>query len=376
MFPGCPRPPDWSLDWEPLVLRFAWLRALAGTPQDPAYHAEGYVLTHTRMVVEAMTADAGWRALPPERRTPLFAAALLHDVAKPARTQIGAYGSIRSPGHARAGARLALELLTRGEGFAAAAPFPQRETVARLVRAHGLPLWLLEKPDPQRAVLAASMSARLEDVAALAEADVRGRVCADQQELLDRVALFRAACAELGCLDRPYAFASDHSRFVYFRDPTKSPTYAAFDDTVCEVTLMAGLPSAGKDSWIARHAPDLPVISLDVIRRELRVSPRGDQGAVAARARERARELLRRQQSFVWNATNTTRAGRAALIDLFAAYHTRIRIVYVDVPWNVLLRRNQQREHSVPEAVIERMLRQLEVPDLTEAHRVEWHWRD
>ena len=139
---------------------------------------------------------------------------------------------------------------------------------------------------------------------------------------------------------------------------------------------MSGLPGAGKDTWIVRHAPDLPVISLDMIRRELKVTPSDDQGAVAALAKSRARELLRRQQSFIWNATNITRALRTSLIDLFAAYHARIRIVYVDAPWEVILRRNQEREASVPEPVIARMLRKLEVPDLTEAHTVEWVWRE
>jgi predicted kinase len=311
-----------------------------------------------------------------ERRSALFAAALLHDVAKPACTQIASDGRISSPGHARAGAAMAREILTRGEGFSVAAPFPQREMVARLVRSHGLPLWFLEKRDPQRAVIAASMSARLDDVASLAEADVRGRICADQQRLLERVAFFRTYCEEQACLAQPYVFVSDHSRFVYFRDPAKSPTYAAYDDTVCQVTLMSGLPGAGKDTWIARHAPDLPVISLDTIRRELKVTPADDQGAVAALAKSRARELLRRQQSFVWNATNITRALRAALIDLFAAYSARIRIVYVDAPWELILRRNQERESSVPEPVVARMLRKLEVPDAAEAHTVEWVWRE
>jgi predicted kinase len=385
-FPGCPEPPDWTLDWEALTQRFAWLRALEGTPQEPDYHAEGDVLTHTRLVAEALIADAliadaliagaGWRALEPERRSTLFVAALLHDVAKPACTQIAADGGVSSPGHARAGATMAREILTRGEGFMAAMQFPQREVVARLVRLHGLPLWFLEKRDPQRAVLTASMSARLDDVAALAEADVRGRICADQRGLLDRVALFRSYCEEQACLTQPYAFASDHSRFIYFRDPAKAPTYAAYDDTVCEVILMSGLPGAGKDTWIARHAPDLPVISLDAIRREMKVTPADDQGAVAALAKSRARELLRRQRSFVWNATNITHTLRAALIDLFAAYHARIRIVYVDAPWDVILRRNQEREASVPEPVIARMLRKLEVPDPTEAHAVEWVWRE
>jgi predicted kinase len=375
-FPNCPEPPSWSLDWEAVTQRFTWLRALEETPQEPEYHAEGDVLTHTRMVAEALAADVGWRALAQERGSALFAAALLHDVAKPACTQIAPDGSISSPGHARAGAAMARGILAHSESVAEAMPFPVREAVARLVRSHGLPLWFLEKRDPQRAVLAASMSARLDDVATLAEADVRGRLCVDQQGLLERVAFFRAYCEEQACLTQPYTFASDHSRFMYFRDPTKAPTYAAYDDTVCDVTLMSGLPGAGKDTWIARHAPDLPVISLDAIRRDLKVTPADDQGGVAALAKSRARELLRRQQSFIWNATNITHTLRVSLIDLFAAYHARIHIVYVDTPWETILRRNQERESSVPEPVIARMLRKLEVPDLTEAHTVEWVWRE
>jgi hypothetical protein len=34
--------------------------------------------------------------------------------------------------------------------------------------------------------------------------------------------------------------------------------------------------------------------------------------------------------------------------------------------------RNKQREHAVPARVIERLASKLEVPDLTEAHAVEW----
>jgi predicted kinase len=91
-------------------------------------------------------------------------------------------------------------------------------------------------------------------------------------------------------------------------------------------------------------------------------------------ARARARDLLRRQQSFIWNATNITPTLRAQLITLFAAYHARVRIVYLDAPFATLLARNQAREHAVPEAVIHRMARHLEIPDATEAPSVEWIW--
>jgi predicted kinase len=86
----------------------------------------------------------------------------------------------------------------------------------------------------------------------------------------------------------------------------------------------------------------------------------------------RPAELLRRRQPFAWNATNVTRQVRAPLIELFASYRARVRVVYVDAPFDSVIARNQQRENAVPARVIERLASKLEAPDLTEAHIVEW----
>jgi predicted kinase len=375
VFPHVPTPPEWRVEWEAIADRFAWIQSLAGVQQDPAYHAEGDVLIHTRMVAEALVALDAWRALPPDERGLLFAAALLHDIAKPSRTRLDLDGHISSPGHARAGATLAHYLLWTGVGLGSAPPFPWREAVARLVRHHGLPLWFYFKDDPRRTVLAAAETARLDHVALLAEADVRGRICVDQHEMLDRIALFRAFSDEVGCAEGPYRFASDHSRFHYFASPPGTqpdPARAVFDDTTCEVILLTGLPGSGKDTWIAAHRPDWPVVSLDAIRRERRIVPTADQGAVAQEAQARAREMLRHRESFIWNATNTTRAARAKLSVLFSSYRARVNIVYLDAPSDAVLRRNHARAQPVPDAVIHRMAGRLEIPDTTEAHSVEY----
>jgi predicted kinase len=56
-----------------------------------------------------------------------------------------------------------------------------------------------------------------------------------------------------------------------------------------------------------------------------------DRGRVIYAAKDKAREYLRSKQSFVWNATNTTRSLRQQLIDFFVNYQARIRIVYLEV---------------------------------------------
>jgi predicted kinase len=357
--------------WEQLDGGYPWVRDLAGCPQDPIYHAEGDVWVHTRMVCEALAALPAWRDLAEEERRVVFAAALLHDVAKPQCTRTEADGRISSRGHSRRGSIQARQILWRLE-----VPFAVREQVAALVRHHQVPYFLLDRDDAQRLCIEVSQTALCDHLALLAEADVRGRVCADQGRLLDNIALFREFCVEQGCLSGPRPFTSDHARFLYFAQPGRHPDAPAHEDFRAEVVLMSGLPGAGKDHYVRGHLADQPVIALDAVRAELDVAPTDDQGAVVSRAREQARDYLRQGRSFVWNATNISRQLRGESVRRFAAYNARIRIVYVEAPAAVLSAQNRQRPAPVPEAVIERLLERWEVPDRTEAHRVEWVVRE
>ncbi|MEG5058025.1 AAA family ATPase [Microcoleus sp. A2-C5] len=367
-FPFCPEPPDWFLDWGSIQNHFDWIQNLEGCQQDPIYHAEGDVLIHTKMVCEALISSLNWRQLGVQERSMLFAAALLHDVAKPAFTKIEENGRISSKGHARQGARMVRQILSQ---FDPPVQFSIRETVCAIVQFGSLPIWLLDKPNPQQSVIKASQVVRCDFLALLAEADVRGRECSDRQEILDKIELFREFCQENNCLNSPRQFPSAHSRFIYFRKDNGNPDAEMFDDTKCEVVLMSGLPGSGKDYWIKENLPSLPVISLDALRLEMNISPEKNQSAILDKAKQRAKEYLRSRTSFVWNATNTSKQMRQQLIDLFAAYNARIRIVYLEVPLEEVLRRNSSRNAPVPEAVIRKLAERLDIPDITEAHQVD-----
>jgi putative nucleotidyltransferase with HDIG domain len=365
-FPWCPAPPDYAVNWEQLEQEFPQLRRLEGCPQDAVHHAEGDVLVHTRMVVEALISLSGWRALPQPEREIVFTAALLHDIAKPDCTRVEE-GRITSRGHSKRGA-IKTRTLLWGMNF----PFEAREQVAALIRFHQIPFFLIDKADSRRVLYEVSQSARCDLLALVAEADARGRVCEDAQRLLDNISLFTQYAGEHNCLSRPRPFPNDHSRFLYFRREGRDPDYAAFDDTVCEVVLMSGLPGAGKDFWVAENLPNLPVISLDALRREMKIAPTDNQGPVVSRAREAARERLRKRRPFVWNATNISRQMRELSINLFAAYNARVRVVYVEATEARLFAQNRERADSVPAEVIRKLTARWEVPDLTEAHRIRW----
>jgi predicted kinase len=365
--PPCPQPPDWQVSWDTLDAAYGWVRNLKGCPQDPVRHAEGDVWIHVRMVCTEMAALPAWRDLPPDDRRVVFAAALLHDVAKPACTRLDPDGRLSARGHAWRGAIMARRILWR-----LGVPFEPRERVCALVRHHLVPLYLLEREDSRRHAIEVSQTARCDHLGILSEADARGRICPDPQRLLDNIALFRSFCTELGVSSGPMAFPSDHARFLYFRDPARQPDTPAYEEFTCDVVLMSGLPGAGKDHWLKTNLPGWPVVSLDAVRAELGVAPGEPQGPVLARARELARGHLREKQSFAWNATNLSRQVRSECVRLFADYGARVRLVYVEAPPEKLYLQNRQRRGRVPEGVIERLLDRWEVPDLTEAHQVEW----
>lgn len=355
------------MDWDGLVADHPVLLEMKGCPQEPEFHAEGDVWTHVQMVLAEMAALPAWRDLPEPERVELFAAAVLHDVAKPRCTR-EIDGRIRSPKHAGVGSLLSRRMLWE-MGF----PFAARERIAALVRFHQKVFHFLDRPDPHRLAAEISLSVRPDRLAILAEADARGRVCADQGRTLDAVGLFVEFCRDEGCLEAPRRFASGHTRFTFFRDPSRSPDVEVYDDTVCRVTLMSGLPGSGKDRWIDANAGDLPVVSLDDLREEMGADATGSQGAVVDRARELARGHLRRREDFVWNATSLSRQLRRQCVDLFAGYRARVRIVYVEAPADELRDRNRRRARPVPWPAIEDLMtRRWEVPDLTEAHEVEW----
>lgn len=225
-----------------------------------------------------------------------------------------------------------------------------REAICGIVRHHQVPFFLIEGDDPDRLALFVSHHARCDWLALVTEADARGRHCDDLPRLLDNVALFVEHCRELGCLTEPYAFASDHARFLYFRGRTRSRHAPAHDDTRSQVTMMSGLPAAGKSRWIASHAAGQAVVSLDALRAELDVDPSDEQGAVVQEARARAAAFLRAGEPFVWDATNVSEEVRKRAIDFFADYHARVRVVHVEADESALRARNGARQHPVPGA--------------------------
>jgi predicted kinase len=362
--------PGKSPDYAACLAAFPALELAKTTPQDPRYHGEGDVWTHTMMVVDALLALPQYQAASRADQEVVFLAALLHDVAKHSTTVIDPVtGAIGQPGHSRKGAidaRIAL--------WDAGAPFAVREAVCRLISVHQVPFFALEgsrrgKP-PEFIARELSWHVSLPLLAMLAEADMRGRICADAQRVLDNIALFCELARDDGCFEQPRAFADAHTAVSYFRGADVHPDYPLFQEPGSRVIVMSGLPASGKNTWVNAHYPDLPVISFDDAREELGLRHGKNEGKVAHLAIERARELLRRKTPFVWNATNLSELMRKKTLDLLYAYHAEVELVYLEKPRAELLRRNSRRDTSLSNKTLTGMLHRWDLPLPTEAHRV------
>ena len=342
----------------------SWATDMAECQQDAEWHAEGDVWTHTKMVCAELEKLDGWTGLSREDQLVLLFTALLHDSAKPATSRFDPdTGHITSPKHALKGEHLARRILRDLD-----CDVPTRERIARMVRFHGRPVFLMEREVPENEVIRMSLLLNNRLLHLFALADMRGRHTDATTRGEDDLAYWQITAEDCDCYTQPYPFATDHARFTFCNSETPNRHYVPHEDFSCTVTMVSGYPGAGKDTWLANHRPELPVVSLDACREELGISPTGNQGRVLQAAREQAVQLLRAGTDFAYSATNLTRMVRAKWIELFADYGARIEIVYVEPPFETVLRQNRSRDRVVPEDVIRSLANRVEPPTLLEAH--------
>jgi putative nucleotidyltransferase with HDIG domain len=341
-----------------------WAHAMAACQQDAQWHAEGDVWTHTQMVCHELERQPEWASLDRPQQVILLFTGLFHDAGKPATTAPDPEtGRLRSPKHALVGSEIARSVLRELE-----CDLITREQIAALVRHHGRPPYLLESKKPEQDVIRLSWLVNNRLLYHFALADTRGRDTKEMSRPEDNLHLWKLVAEENRCFDGPYTFANEQARFLFYRDQLSSLHYTPHLNYKCNVTMMSGLPGAGKDTWLARFRPTLPVVALDAIREDLDVEATDNQGEVIQTAREACRKYLRAGQHFAFNATNITRQMRQRWIDLFTDYAARIEIIYLEPPVSMILAQNKQRTNPVPEKVVLRLLEKLEPPNITEAH--------
>ena len=375
-----PSAPDFKYDFDGLrnTAFGRWFDQMAKTKQNPVWHGEGDVWTHTQMVCAQLVKMPQFRALPEHRQQMMALAALLHDVGKIPATRLE-NGEWTSPHHGSAGAQMVRQVLwTEFDMCGTKEKQLFRETVCALIRYHMQPAHIFQIKNGERKMLKIAANGLLmpdftwEMICLLALADVQGRIADCTQEQIDNVLLCREMAQEAGCLNGIGEYASDFTRRAYLSGRNVHPLQLLYEDCWGEVVMLCGLPGTGKDTWIEKNLSKLPMISLDDLRVQMKISPTDNQGRVVQAAQNALKEQLRKKQPFVYNATNLTADTRAKFVKLFENYGAKVHIVYLETEWNENLRRNSARKAVVPEAVIGKMLSSFQIPEAMEAQSVEW----
>lgn len=358
---------DKNFNFDEIAKDFPIIEELKKIDQNPKYHKEGNVFIHTKRVCSELVLLPQWRSCDTIEKVILYLAALFHDIGKLICTKVED-GEIVSPKHGVKGAKVFREIFYKEYVI----DFEFREAIATLIKYHGLPLFFMDRDNIDYDLIRASESVNMKLLYLIAKADLLGRECEDQKELLNNVECFKEYSKDLDCYYAPKKFANDYTRFLYFNKQSVWHGDEVFDITTFQVTIMVGFPLTGKDTYIERYLKTTPVISLDDIRAEFKISPGKHSAKVAAIAKERAKNFLRQGTSFVWNATNMSKDIRKNLCALFSAYGARVRFVYIEVPYEELLLRNKTRDRVVSEKIINNMICKFDMIEKWEGYETEY----
>jgi len=129
------------------------------------------------------------------------------------------------------------------------------------------------------------------------------------------------------------------------------------------VVLAIGLPGSGKTTWFGRRG--ITPLSSDLLRNILfdDVEEQRYQGLVFSTLRSllRARLIARMPMNYV-DATNLSIHERRQWIKMAKSFGYEVQAVFFDVPLEVCLERNRQRDRSVSEDVMRKMAEKLKPP--------------
>jgi predicted kinase len=357
---------------------FPQLNKLKTTIQDKHFHAEGDVWTHTKMVCDELFKNQEYIVAKDDSKFVMFYSALLHDISKPVCTKVEDDGRVTSKGHSKMGAVDVRILLWKAN-----VPFDLRERICNIIANHQVPFFAFDDKSkdgkqlrtPEFLANFLSWQLNLNELLVVAKSDMLGRTYVEKQKSIDDIDLFKMICDEQKCLFNPKEFPSVATRMKYFEtNGGIDPNYIFHKDYGSKVIVLSGIPASGKNTWVKNNVEsNIDVVSFDDEVERLNLKHSGNIGQAVHAATDKAKVLLANKDSFVFNATHLSRQMRDKTIDLVHRYNGEVKIVYLEAPYEEILKRNSQRDTTLRNNKIEEMLFKWDVPTKIESEEIEFY---
>jgi putative nucleotidyltransferase with HDIG domain len=143
--------------------------------------------------------------------------------------------------------------------------------------------------------------------------------------------------------------------------------------------MLCGLPASGKSTFareLMEDRDDIVYISSDELREELlnNVNDQNNNGMIFEEMRKRTIQALKDGKHVIYDATNINRKKRKGLLTQLPKEVQKI-IVYMATDYDIISIRNKERERVVPQEVIDRMYKNMQIPVYTEGwHSIIFHY--
>ncbi len=205
-----------------------------------------------------------------------------------------------------------------------------------------------------------------------AKADILGRIAPDIASHLESLELIADYAQEYQLWDSMPSLRPIE-RIEWLRHGRGDGITELYNGRGSRVHMMVGLPASGKDFFIQKNYPHLPIISFDNQRTLLGLKYGQDEGTVKQQVLHMAKKYLAEKKEFIWNTTNTSMNTCEKTLELLYAYDAYTIAHVLNTERHIQIQRNHKRDSTVSEHVISDMAKRWHIPSLTDVHELYYY---